>query len=67
MLTLKTRFIWGKKKNTTICNMSWCNVIQRACSNYCVNDNFLGTFVKFPLKIFTQKRIIPMLININIR
>ena len=37
--------------------MSWCNVLQRAGSNYCVNDNFPGTLVNFHLKKFTQERI----------
>ena len=27
--------------------MSWCNVLQRASSDYYVKDNFAGTFVKF--------------------
>ena len=37
--------------------MSWCNVLRRAGSDFCVNDNFPGTFVDFRLKIFTQERI----------
>ena len=37
--------------------MSWCNVLRRAGSNYCVNDDFPGTFVDFRLKIFTQENI----------
>ena len=37
--------------------MSWCNVIQRAGSNYCVNDNFPSTFFNFCLQILTQERI----------
>ena len=37
--------------------MSWCNVLRRACSDYCVNDNFPGTFANFRLKIFTQEKI----------
>ena len=37
--------------------MSWCNVLQRVGSDYCVNGNFPGTFVKFCLKILTEERI----------
>ena len=37
--------------------MSWCNVLQRAGSDHCVNDNFLGAFVNFCLKMLTQDRI----------
>ena len=37
--------------------MSWCNSLQRAGLDYCVNDNFPGTFVDFCLKIFTQENI----------
>ena len=37
--------------------MPWSNVLRRAGSDFCVNDNFLGTFVDFCLKIFTQERI----------
>ena len=36
--------------------MSWCNVLRRAGSDYCVNDNFSGTFADFLLKIFTQEK-----------
>ena len=56
-LNLKTRLIWDKKNYTIIREMSWCNVLWRAGSEVCENDNFLGTFVDFRLKIFTQKRI----------
>ena len=37
--------------------MSLCNVLRRAGSEYCVNDNFPGTLVDFRLKIFTQEKI----------
>ena len=37
--------------------MSYCNVLQRAGSDYYVNDNFPGTFADFCLKIFTQEKI----------
>ena len=37
--------------------MSWSNVLRRSSSDFCVNDNFSGTFVDFCLKIFTQERI----------
>ena len=37
--------------------MPWCNVLQRAGSDYCVNDNFPDTFVDFRLKILTQEKI----------
>ena len=37
--------------------MSWCNVLRRADSDYCVNDNFPSTFADFRLKIFTQEKI----------
>ena len=37
--------------------MSRCIVLQNAGSDYCVNDNFLGTFANFCLKIFTQEQI----------
>ena len=36
--------------------MSWCNALQRAGSDYCVNDTFPGNFVDFRLKILTQER-----------
>ena len=35
--------------------MSWCNVLRRAGSDYCVNDDFPGTFADFRLKTFTQE------------
>ena len=35
--------------------MSWCNLLRRAVSDYCGNDNFPGTFADFHLKIFTQE------------
>ena len=35
--------------------MSWCNLLRRAVSNYCGNDNFPGTFADFRLKIFTEE------------
>ena len=44
--------------------MSWCNVLRRAGSDYCVNDNFPGTFVNFCLKIFTQERILTIKENL---
>ena len=52
----KSRFIW-EKKDTIISELSWCNVLWRAGSNYYANDNFPGTFVDFRLKKFTQERI----------
>ena len=36
--------------------MSWCNVLRRVGSDYCVNDISQGTFADFSLKIFTQER-----------
>ena len=52
-LNLKIRFIWAKKKHTIISEMSWGNVFWGAGSDFCVNDNFPGTFVDFPLKVFS--------------
>ena len=57
MLKLKTKFIWEKKKHSIISEMSWCNVLQRAGSDYCVYDYFPGPFVDFCIKIFIQERI----------
>ena len=37
--------------------MSLCNLLRRAGSDYPVNDNFPGTFADFRLKIFTQEKI----------
>ena len=37
--------------------MSWCNVLQRAGSDYCANNNFPGTFADFCLKIFNQEKL----------
>ena len=37
--------------------MPWCNVLHRAGSDYCVNNNFPGTFADFYLKIFTQEKV----------
>ena len=37
--------------------MSWCNVLRRAGSDYCVNDNFPGTFTDLCIKVFTQEKI----------
>ena len=37
--------------------MSWCNVLRRTGSDYCVNDDFPGTFADFILTIFTQEKI----------
>ena len=54
MLNLKTMFIGEKKKHTIIGEMSWCYVLRRADSDYCVN-NFPGTFVDFRFKKFTQE------------
>ena len=36
--------------------MSWYNVLRSAGSDYCVNDDFPGTFADFCLKIFTQEK-----------
>ena len=55
MLKLKNRFIWEKKKHSIISETSWCNVLRRAGSDYCVYDNFPGPFVDFCLKIFVQE------------
>ena len=46
-----------KNKHIIISEISWCYVLQRAGSDYCVNDNFPGTFTDFCLQIFTQKKI----------
>ena len=54
-LNLKARFIWEKKKHTITSEISWSNVLKGAGSDSC--DNFPGTFVEFPLKIFSQERI----------
>ena len=51
------RFIWEKTKHSIISEVSWCIVLWREGSDYCVNNNFPGTFVDFRLKIFTQERI----------
>ena len=37
--------------------MSGCNVLRRAGSDYCVNDNSPGTLGDFGLKIFTKEKI----------
>ena len=37
-----------------ISEMSWCNVLRSAGSDYCTN-NFPGTFVDFHFKRFTQE------------
>ena len=37
--------------------MSRCNVRRRAGLDYCVDDNFPGTFADFRLNIFTQEKI----------
>ena len=37
--------------------MTWWNVGQRAGLDYCVNDNFRGTFVYLCSKILTPERI----------
>ena len=46
---------------TIISEISWCNVLRRAGSDYCVllriTDNFPGTFACFRLKIFTEEKI----------
>ena len=46
-----------KKKHTVTDEISWCNVLWRAGTDLCVNDNFPGTFVDFCIKIFIQERI----------
>ena len=38
--------------------MSWCNVLQRAGSDFCETYNFPGTFAYFQFMIFTQERIL---------
>ena len=45
--------------------MSWCNVFQRAGSDYCVNDTFPGTFADFRLKIFIQEKSLHMVIHVR--
>ena len=37
MLNLKTRFILEKKKHTMISEISWCNILRTAGSDYYVN------------------------------
>ena len=52
MLHLRSRFIYMKKNHTIISEMSWCNVLRTAGSDYCVN-NVPGIFVDFRFKKFT--------------
>ena len=54
MLNLKTWFIWEKKKHTIMNEISSCNILRRAGSDYYVND-FPGTLVDFCFKKFTQE------------
>ena len=49
--------VYLREIETKISDMSWYNVLRRAGSDYCVNDNFPGTFADFRLKIFTQEKI----------
>ena len=56
-LNWKTRFVSEKKKNTIISEMSRCNVLQRTDLDFCVINNFQGTFAHFHFMIFTQERI----------
>ena len=37
--------------------MSWCNVLQKAISDFCPIDKFPRTFTHFGFIIFTQERI----------
>ena len=37
--------------------MSWFNRLRRGGPDYCVNDNFPGTFADFRLNIFSQEKI----------
>ena len=45
--------------------MSWCNVLRRACSDYCVNDNFGDTLADFRLKIFTQEKLVHIVVHVR--
>ena len=56
-VNLKTRYIWEKKKHTILREMYWSYVLGRAGSNFCVNDNFPGTFIDFRVQIFSEERI----------
>ena len=55
--TYKPALVERKKKHTIISKIPWCNVLQRAGTDYCVNDNFPGTFSNFDLKILTKEKI----------
>ena len=37
--------------------MSWCNVLRRAGSDYCVHDISPGIFADFGLQIITQEKV----------
>ena len=52
-------------KHIIIIEMSLCNVLQRAGSDFCVNDNSPGTFVDFRFKIFTQELAAPMFMSVK--
>ena len=56
MLNLKTKFVWEKKKNAIISEMTWCNVLQRTDSDFCATNNFQGTS-HFRFVISTQEKI----------
>ena len=43
--------------------MSWCNVLQRAGSDYCVNDNFQGPLPIFVERYLLNKKLVHMVIH----
>ena len=45
--------------------MSWCNSLQRAGLDYCVNDIFPATIVDFCLKLFTKKTLVHVVIHVH--
>ena len=63
-MNLKTRFVWEAKDNTITSEMSWCNVLQRAGSDFWETYNFPGTFAHFHFMIFTQERILTIKENL---
>ena len=54
-LNLKARFVWEKKKNTRISEISWLNVLWRTGSDFFPTDIFPHIFTHFFYDIYPRK------------
>ena len=63
-LDLKITFVWEKKNNIIMNEITWRNILWKTGLDFCVTDNFPGTFIDFSwylLKKESSRRLIDVL------